>query len=238
VERATVTGGQLTPRDVAKARGVLLGSIYRYLAVTRRRAQDGQPLRPMDIPLPDTTAENGRPLWSAGGPIAGWIARTADRPSVTTRTRHFTASCAVFDRQAGTVLLVHHLLTGQWQFPGGHVDPDETGDECAVREVFEETGVRAELWAPGRLDMPYGRWLPAPLMVEEFPAPANPGGEPAHRHIDLLYVATADSGGALRAQEDEVAGVAWLPVATIGAARVRPEVPAAVGLAWAYLTER
>ena len=43
-----------------------------------------------------------------------------------------------------------HLLLGQrkdsygetrWQFPGGHLETGESVIECAVREVFEETGM-------------------------------------------------------------------------------------------------
>jgi 8-oxo-dGTP pyrophosphatase MutT (NUDIX family) len=157
--------------------------------------------------------------------------------TITAATRHLTASAAVFDSSRRLVLLVHHILTGQAQLPGGHVDPDEAPHDCALREVFEETGVAAALHAPGRVDLGYGRWLPAPVQAAEFPAPADPAwGEPAHRHIDLLYVATADSAAPITAQLAEVHGAVWEPVDTIGAAAVRADVPAVVPAAWAYLT--
>jgi len=35
-------------------------------------------------------------------------------------------------------------LKGQWSFPAGFVDPGETVDEAAVREIYEETGIVAE----------------------------------------------------------------------------------------------
>lgn len=31
---------------------------------------------------------------------------------------------------------------GQWGFPGGHLELNESFEECAKREVFEETGVK------------------------------------------------------------------------------------------------
>jgi 8-oxo-dGTP diphosphatase len=41
----------------------------------------------------------------------------------------------------GKVLLVRNRR-GFWSTPGGHLDFGESPDGCAVREVFEETGVR------------------------------------------------------------------------------------------------
>ncbi|WP_347548995.1 NUDIX domain-containing protein [Pseudalkalibacillus hwajinpoensis] len=35
-------------------------------------------------------------------------------------------------------------LKGKWSFPAGFVDPGETVDEAAMREVFEETGIRTK----------------------------------------------------------------------------------------------
>ncbi|MFA6022611.1 MAG: NUDIX hydrolase [Candidatus Pacearchaeota archaeon] len=34
---------------------------------------------------------------------------------------------------------------GQWAFPGGHIEKFETFEDCAKREVIEETGMRIEL---------------------------------------------------------------------------------------------
>ncbi|MCF3133799.1 NUDIX hydrolase [Streptomyces olivochromogenes] len=50
----------------------------------------------------------------------------------------------VFDEDFARVLLVHHRWRG-WVPPGGRVEPGETPREGARRELFEETGVEAEL---------------------------------------------------------------------------------------------
>ncbi|WP_038058546.1 NUDIX hydrolase [Thermus amyloliquefaciens] len=47
----------------------------------------------------------------------------------------------------GEVLLLRDRM-GFWVFPKGHVEPGETLEEAAVREVFEETGVEAVVLLP------------------------------------------------------------------------------------------
>ena len=45
------------------------------------------------------------------------------------------------------VLLLRARM-GFWVFPKGHPEPGESLEEAAVREVWEETGVRAEVLLP------------------------------------------------------------------------------------------
>jgi 8-oxo-dGTP pyrophosphatase MutT (NUDIX family) len=37
--------------------------------------------------------------------------------------------------------LVYGHRHGKWSFPKGHINPDETFDECMFREIYEETGL-------------------------------------------------------------------------------------------------
>ncbi len=43
------------------------------------------------------------------------------------------------------VAIVHRPLRGDWSFPKGKLEPDESFEECAVREVAEETGLTCRL---------------------------------------------------------------------------------------------
>lgn len=51
------------------------------------------------------------------------------------------ANAAVFNER-GEVLLQRRADNGYWGLPGGKVDIGESVENCAVREVFEETGLR------------------------------------------------------------------------------------------------
>jgi 8-oxo-dGTP pyrophosphatase MutT (NUDIX family) len=43
------------------------------------------------------------------------------------------------------VLVIHRARYGDWTFPKGKCEPGEGDEECALREVEEETGLRCEL---------------------------------------------------------------------------------------------
>lgn len=46
------------------------------------------------------------------------------------------------------ILLISVLEGKRWQLPKGHIEPGETPEEAAVREVREETGVTGRVRAP------------------------------------------------------------------------------------------
>ena len=48
-------------------------------------------------------------------------------------------------RRDGEILLVHRPRYDDWTFPKGKAAEGESDEDCALREVIEETGLRCEL---------------------------------------------------------------------------------------------
>jgi 8-oxo-dGTP pyrophosphatase MutT (NUDIX family) len=46
------------------------------------------------------------------------------------------------------IAIIHRPVYDDWTLPKGKVEPDETPEECALREVREETGFKCELLRP------------------------------------------------------------------------------------------
>ncbi|MDO4191334.1 MAG: NUDIX hydrolase [Bacteroidales bacterium] len=59
-----------------------------------------------------------------------------------------TADCVVITREAAPqVLLIergNNPYKGYWAFPGGFMEMDETIEQCAIRELKEETGMAVD----------------------------------------------------------------------------------------------
>lgn len=108
--------------------------------------------------------------------------------------RHFTATAFIVDSQNRTLLLWHKRL-GRWMPPGGHVSDDETPEETAKRECKEETGLDVEIFGDVQHDLfaenpSEGKMLrkPIAMLLENIPA-SEVRDEPAHQHMDFLFIA-------------------------------------------------
>src|SRR5882672_11199642 len=67
------------------------------------------------------------------------------------RASRFEFSAGGVARDGDRVLMIRvQTLEGKeiWTFPKGHLEPGETAEQAAVREVEEETGYRCEITAP------------------------------------------------------------------------------------------
>lgn len=125
--------------------------------------------------------------------------------------RHFTVTGYVVNSGKTKLLLIHHKKLNKWVSPGGHLEENEVPHEGAIREVLEETGIRAsvvmngdpDLGLKGAIDTQIPR--PYALCYQLIPA----GREPEHIHLDMMYVLEADDTVTITARIEEVHGVEW-----------------------------
>ena len=130
-----------------------------FAALLRECRASRLPLSPRELAI------SGRELTELGaapGPMVGetleallaavWAGEAENTregllPMAEKRLRRLIDSCGavVFrETERGTeILMIYHRLG--WGFPKGHLQPGETEEACAAREVLEETGVRAEI---------------------------------------------------------------------------------------------
>lgn len=122
-------------------------------------------------------------------------------------TRHFVASVYVVND--GAVAFHDHKKLDLWLAAGGHIDPKELPHEAARRECIEEMGID-----PTFLDMGNGytsQWVddapaPAEVLIENIDV-----GEDGvyHKHVDLIFFATADTRQITPEEDDEVGPEDW-----------------------------
>lgn len=117
-----------------------------------------------------------------------------------TITRDFAVAVFVVDQ--GRVLLLYHAKLAKWLPPGGHIEPNELPDEAAVREVWEEAGIRVQLVGEKALPISEPRQLVIPrgVQLEKI--------APDHEHIDFVYFAVPVDGTELKPNQ-EATEIGW-----------------------------
>ena len=114
---------------------------------------------------------------------------------------HFSASAFVVNKERTKMVVVYHIINDGWIYPGGHADGEDDLLSVAVREVEEETGLKAKILdnnifaiqaAPVKGHIKKGKYVPA------------------HIHFDVLYLLEADDSIPLVYKEDESNGVKWI----------------------------
>jgi 8-oxo-dGTP pyrophosphatase MutT (NUDIX family) len=130
-----------------------------------------------------------------------------------------TASTFIFRLDGGTwrTALVWHSRLACWLPAGGHVEPDETTAEAAVREALEETGLTVRLLLAPALSVPLGfphRPVPAPWWVAEFSASPDRHTSTRHVHVDYVFAAMAEDAPAVSAEHS----VRWFTAEEIATA--------------------
>lgn len=114
--------------------------------------------------------------------------------------RHFCASAFIIDPYTKKILLVKHKKNRRWTQPGGHMEENETPEETALREAYEETGLRVR------------------LLGERFPREEDfirPLGIQCNRHstgdthIDIIYAAVPNDDSKEQLNVEESDDIGW-----------------------------
>lgn len=137
--------------------------------------------------------------------------------------RQFTAT--VYILKEDQVLLIFHKKLKKWLPPGGHLEPNELPSEGALREAFEETGLRVELFREEQVWIE-NNWnsrsfeRPFMCLLEEIPEMPS---EPAHQHVDFVYVGYPIGGTELW-NHVETEGLRWFSLEDIESLEVDKEI--------------
>ena len=110
-----------------------------------------------------------------------------------------TADCIVITREAEPkVLLIQRgnmPFKGGWAFPGGFMNMDETTEQCAIRELEEETGLRVS-------------------KIQQIGAYSKVDRDPRGRTVTVAYLAVVDEPIAVTGQDD-AAKAEWWPLSDL-----------------------
>lgn len=107
-----------------------------------------------------------------------------------------TADCVVITKEdSPKVLLIERgaePFKGCWAFPGGFLNMDETTEQCAIRELKEETGLEV-------------------TDVRQIGTYSKVDRDPRGRTITVVYLAEVDSPMEVNGQDD-AAKAQWFPI--------------------------
>jgi ADP-ribose pyrophosphatase YjhB (NUDIX family) len=130
-------------------------------------------------------------------------------PNAPKATSIVPSTTAVVQDSAGRIVLVRRKDNDLWALPGGGMEPGESIEDTAVREVLEETGLVVEVI--GLVGV-----YTNPHHVMEYS-----DGE-VRQQFSLCY-STALKGGKIRIDEEST-DIAWVPVEQIQSLPMHPSM--------------
>jgi bis(5'-nucleosidyl)-tetraphosphatase len=74
------------------------------------------------------------------------------------KPRHHRIYGSICVSPENTILLVKGRRSGKWSFPKGHLESEETSLDCAIRELYEETGMAINTTPVGSYKLSVGQY--------------------------------------------------------------------------------
>ena len=118
--------------------------------------------------------------------------------------RHFCASTFIIDPNTKRILLVKHKKNRRWTQPGGHIEGNETPEEAALREAYEETGMHIRLLGER---FPREDDFIRPLGIQKNRRTTEDGE--THMHVDIIYAAVPNEEKPLILNTEESDDINW-----------------------------
>lgn len=122
--------------------------------------------------------------------LASYDASKYERPSVTVDIILFEGSKVLLIRRGG------HPFIGMWALPGGFVEPNESAEEAAVRELYEETDAED-------------------VAIKQLRSYSNPNRDPRTRIITIAFTAQILSGKKNVTAGDDAAQAEWFDISAV-----------------------
>jgi 8-oxo-dGTP pyrophosphatase MutT (NUDIX family) len=123
----------------------------------------------------------------------------------------------VFVVYQNKVLYRYHDKYQELLMPGGHIELNETPEQAAVREVFEEVGLEVKLYNPDNISLIGREEDSEQIGIHEdrplLPPPAMDIHlcEEGHRHIAFIYYGISETDQVLEPEgEEKSGGIVWL----------------------------
>ena len=114
--------------------------------------------------------------------------------------KHFCASVFIINPENKKILLIKHKKNRRWTQPGGHIEYDETPEEAALREAYEETGLRVKLLGE---HFPREEDYIKPLGIQKN---RHSNGE---THVDIIYAAVPNHSTDEILNKEESDAIGW-----------------------------
>ncbi len=123
-------------------------------------------------------------------------------------TERATHAGGVVLGDGGTIALVHNAETGTWTFPKGSIEPGETDEQAALREIEEETGLTGlefidDLGTYARTKSGIAGAAVKIIHLYLYAAPRGAAIVPAHEIAEAVWVPYREVAGALTIDKDK-----------------------------------